>query len=461
MNRWIVGLGVAFLLLVLVVWGWRSMRSAAAYKAPIHRQASAIIRIDADRLTTAIAWNALWNPSYYRDLVKDTPEIADERPWRKTGVQLPAHIFLYSIAHATVDLPKGLLFGSLPVSDSILATDFLKRNLGLEADGSNSKVLKSDRLLVQRNEQRIYFAVSQSTILAYSDQIATVLAELADPEHAQPLNQSPWRTVKKTKGDLVYLKDNPIVIRFGNGKINFYALYPDVHGGEELLEQPMFSGENTLSVWASEGGLRMFRGLQIRFGTHTMEVDSLIRYGAGAYQLEWAGLVSQMDSVTRFEFDDNFDMVEVVEVEEKEVPDLLLTMGGDTPGLMRYLQRVGALDSMTMQVDRSLLPWFDLRAVAGADGRLLLKTMGGKLQEHSATVVQSNTVFYAYLDWKKARLQLDMPEMIARFVASLTSLEAEAHRNGAKTTRLTGEVLLEEREIHGLVAALQPLWSQF
>ena len=316
-----------------------------------------MVRIGVDALLVDVAWNALWNRTYYSGEQTEDPLEFSRNSWSQTGIIAPANVFLYQLDLSAQGVPTEVYFGSLPLTDSAEFAKWAHTQpvLHIQQDTLGT-FLYSEYILAVYDANRVYLALSPQKNTSARSAIRKATHTLMASEQWTTVEESSFRDIRKLNGDLVSMGTQQTTIEFKNGQIRFSLVHPLPHRSVANAGIPQFPASNTASFWMA--GLPSFlAGKTFQLGPFVLAGDSLLKYDRGNLMLEWKGTVMQQDTVISYDYDDNFEMQERKALIEKPAPEVYLSIAASN-GLSDYLRAEGILTAQG--VSREVMPLYQI-----------------------------------------------------------------------------------------------------
>ncbi|MGV3762904.1 hypothetical protein [Parapedobacter sp.] len=441
------------LLAAATCWGYWSYRQYRAGQTPIPRNATSVVRVHVDGLIRDIAWNALWNGAADRDTMAQAPAEFSLKAWKQLGIRIPANIFLYQVEHALASQFPSVHFGSLVVDDSTAFTKWLREKLGMEISSSkHGTIARSARALVVVQSTRALFALSPTVPRADLTALTEILANVLQQQGGQvAVSKSDFSEIIYDSGQVSGSGTHRFSIDFRKGSIAFNGSFETDYLPDRQEKTPHFADSNAVSLWIQERPAAFISGRQWDFGGYTLHGDRLLGYSKGPIIMEWKGTVTQQDTIVEFEYDDNFELVEIQRVVNKSVPEIYCSVLART-GLTDYLQAQGVLDTSTHTINRNALPLFRLGVSTLPSGYVQFHTARGPHPLPTPSN-RSNELLYLRVNFDRLT-QPGLPAGLAPYLQTMDLLELSGKPVTANKVGVHGTLYMKDGRRHSLIQLL-------
>lgn len=434
-------IGVVLVLIVTGLTLFLGIRQRNSYNAIVHKDAVSLLKVHTDGIVADLIWDGLWHRA---DSGRETQR--QGLMSLSTGLEIPANIFLYNFQEE-----PGVFFGTLSIENKQDFQQFISRHSGWESQaGDTLSRLSSDHFIAAYNTDEIAFALF-ITPREEASWVASRLVGLLKHEDQVPLQASSFGSQIKSKGHVNLLGKNKARLDFEKGWIRFALNAPlaEVQIPESYKQGN--SGFLRLSLSEALQGGRP----QWNLGPLTLSRDSLAKYNAGALQLWWKGSTLQKDVVIRYDYDDDFNPIEVADTIERKVPAIYGRWDARAEPIVRYLRTAGLLDTLNSRLNPEAFPMFALYAKPLNANQLYLGSVeGGERQVPEQDKAQENSnLFYLNLDVIAA--QEILPKTFNSFLEPLTSLELKADISKEKAWTLQGKVGMRKPSVNSLIQFLE------
>ncbi len=442
------------LLVAAAAWGYWTYRQHRSYQTPIPIEAKSVIRISVDALSVDLAWNVLWNRSYYQGKAHEKPMEFNRETLSQTGISVPANVFLYQLDSAATDASPALYFGSVPLADTAEFSNWLTKQSTLIVQRDTlGKFAYSDHVLAVYDANNVFFAVSPQKIASTLPVIRKKIDALMTSDAWSAVSESPFRDIQKSSGHIVIRGEQEAAIKFKKGRILFSFTHTLENPPTSGVIEPRFPESNTASLWIA--GIPSFlAGKPIEIGPYTLLGDSLLEHYQGNLIAEWKGTVKQQDTVISYDYDEDFTMHEREELVEKSVPEVYLSIAADD-GLLAYLQTQGMLGPQG--VNRDAMPLYQLYISAIPGGFLQFHT-ADRYSEIPAQHAANDRVLYLRINFGRMD-PASLSPMFTPYIQLFDHLEVSGRRTGEGNVSTQGTLRMHNTQINSLIQLVNALKS--
>ena len=434
------------LLLLIFFAGILKYRRYCAEQTAIPKSASSLIRINVDALYQTLAANMLSNPGYYfkSDFKKDSSAKVDKLA---TGLSIPASIYLYNLSQKS----SGTFFSRLEIKNINDFEHFIKNMLHLQvikkAEGVNIAKSQLGNFVICYNSKAVAFAFT--TKIENLDQPLLDILNLKD---AIKVNESPFKELLTLKQHVVFSnKDNNGWVDFKNGQIDFSNIFlteailtPDKPSHHKLNQG------STVSFWLN-ANLKPSPNKNYTFKNLKLEQDSLIKYYKGNLDFEWTNSITQTDSIITYDYNDDFEKVEKVSLQKRNIPAISVNIDSKGNDLKNYLAKQGLINLDSNTVNKAIFPLYKIFVNAETEN-LNFSTI--KKQSINTVKVPSTDFLYLNVDFIKLSKQLEMP-LITNYFKAAKRLEVKGKLVEGKKIKIDGQFELKNKDINALYQLLK------
>ena len=401
------------LLLLLAVYGLLQYRQYSSYQNRIHQRASLIFKINVDQMVKKRGLGNLKSDS--------------------RGFGVPANIFVYTVNNKSALT----FFCSLPVTDTAELKTYLK------------KVFKINHFIINargsvwgnNQDQSIKIAYdNKNVVVCYSlvkESVNDIMEELLAEKNF--LADKDVRVVRMKK------EDAPIVYDFKNysgqasisdHRILLNGMFPiEGLGVPDSCSRPAVLAKGlSISVWLN-ADLKRVLTKDFRVKDYVLEKDSLFKYYKGYAAIEVGNPVNQSQSVISYTYNDEFEKVEQLVQQEVKVPEITLSLRGNTSALVHYLQKQRIIGP-DYQLNKELFPLYE---VYGQYDNRALQFSTNKVRPMSSAFVATPCFFSAEVDFDQISKQNQFP-VLDSYIKDLSSLKVKAVRQNHRSAKVELEL---------------------
>ena len=341
-------------LLLLSFWGWLRYRQYSSWDIPVHRDIKMVARINTDDLIKMFVKEYGFRFSKKMKKKSTSPSASEN-----TGIYFPGNIFIYNISSRQ----SSTLFCTLPVYD---LTDFKKYaahrfhlqwkdSAGISV-GANS----SGNMSVACNDDHITFAFSRQ-----KEEVVSVLIEILSGKNLLSGNKKLVATLKEqstpvsgTNGSYTFtadLKGKSLLYRsLFDSTVSQYFTMEEHPVKESTSGKPL----TTISLHMYPSANTFKTVYQVK--EYSLVTDSVLKYYKGCVQLKIGPPVLRQDTITSYEYDDNFEKTEKKTITEVKVPSVSLDIASE-PALLHYLVQQGFVNDKN-NFNKNIFPLYNVEA---------------------------------------------------------------------------------------------------
>lgn len=436
---------IVLLLLIFFV-GILKYRTYCAEQTLIPKRATSLIRINVDALYQTLAANMLSNPGYYfkSDFEKDSPGKVDKLA---TGLSVPASIYLYNLSEKA----SGTIFSRLEIKNINDFENFINHILHLQViktpEGLNIAKSQLGNFVICYNSKAAAFAFATKI-----EKLDQPLLDILNLKDVVKVKDSPFNELLALKQHVVFSnKDNEGWVDFKNGQIDFSNVFLT----ESILTplKPLHHKLNpgsTVNFWLN-ANLKPGLNKSYTFKNFNLEQDSLIKYYNGNIDFEWTNSITQTDSIITYAYNDDFEKVEKVSLQKRNIPAISVNIDSKVNGLKNYLARQGLINLDSSTVNKNIFPLYKVFVNSGTEN---LNFTTVKNQNINTAKVPSTDFLYLSIDFIKLSKQLEMP-LITNYLKAAERLEVKGKLADGQKIRIDGKFEMKNEDINALYQLLK------
>jgi len=405
-------------LLLIVGYGYLQSRKYNSFKVHIHNGASLLLKVNVDGLLFEMGYGNKQNK-------KNVPR----------GLSIPANVFIYNL-HGKSPLT---FFCSLPVKDTAALSNYLSKVMnvsftGRNPDGELSGRSKDGRLTVLYDAKNIAFSYSvvkeNATVILNDILKGRNTLKNSDPK-IQQLKRSAahfFYTDEKYSGE-GNIKDNLLVM---TGSFPIAGLgVPD-----QSVENMNLIGKPVLKIWLNADLKKFLHRQSLALKNFTIPLDSIAKNYGGYAALELGNYTTQENQEVTYDYNDDFEKVELLKTKKVKVPDFVGVMKGKAIPLVNYLQKNNILQNNL--VNKDLFPLYNVYT-ENDESILLFST--AKTVTKSPAISNTTSFFSATIDFNQIRKFNQFP-ILNSYIDPFQYLKAKAKKQDASTGQFDLELKL-------------------
>jgi hypothetical protein len=435
MRRTLAILAVIIILLLVSVFAYLKFRQYKSFRYKIHKEASLIIKINADQIYATLIEDYLSNPEYYKNRKQDIAE---------SGLEIPGNIFIYTVYSKS----NKTYFCSLPIENITILKQFLKIRFGItEFTNAQSGITvghsKNKVLTVAFNNKTLSFAYSLN-----KEQVTDILVDIAEGRNLLPDTDSRVNELKKLDTHLSYVYDHYIgTAQFNKGVVNikgdFYFKQLNVKG--KAFKHRVFDNNAKLKTWLAADFLGNFRVDTSYIKNYKFEVDSLLKYYKGYADAELINTVNQKESIVTYEYNDDFEKTEVTTVKDVQVPEFNVYISTEVPPTTKYLGKIDVLLA-DRTLNKKVFPLYTIYNRILFDGLVLSTNRKNAVLANFAA-----TPYFFYLEANLNEVRkLNQFPLLTPHITTLKDIRIAASKLNEDTHHFDAVINFNDREINAL-----------
>ncbi|MFW0716714.1 hypothetical protein [Pedobacter sp. N23S346] len=446
MKKFFKIIAVIILSLLIFFVGIFKYRQYQANQVSVPLNAESVLKIGVDEMLESLAANMISNPGFYLKS-EDKQKLKKEKSKLSSSLKIPASLYLYFLQNQ----PKTAIFSRFEIKQLKDFETFLTHTLGFKVvkrpNGINFASARLGNVVICYNNEAAAIVVS-GEIKNFDSVLISILKE----ENFVKLGDSKFNKLKDLTNHIAYINNqNSFTADFKDGAINFNADFLT----ESILpaakpQHRTFNKESTASIWLNADFSKAAHKTY-QFKNTTIAQDSLLKYYKGYLDFEWTNSTPQTDSIITYEYNDDFEKVEKITLQKRQVPNFTLNIAADANGLKSYLSRQKIINLDSGTVNKSVFPLYKA-FVGGDDQQLYIGTTENiKVNENKE---RSTDFFSLDVNFRKLNAQINITG-VNRYLKSFNKLEVKGKSVNRHQIRLDGKLTLINENINSLYQLLK------
>ncbi len=440
-KRILVQLIAILLLLFVAFTTYLRIRRQNSYKNTIHQQAEAIIKISVDDMIKTILSDAITNPSYY--LKKRDKKDKKKKDKQDDGIKIPANIFIYNISSKH----PSTFFCSLKISDSVNAKQFIQKKIkDLHFKNYQNKMMvatsKNNTIIVAYNHKKIAIAYSPK-----KEEVTDILADILTKKNMLETSSDLIKKLEKQKNHITYTrKNNKIALNFKDGII---AIDGEIAAIKNLIipdkiTHKTFSENSILKMWLQADISKKLGNKPINIKNKTLHLDSILKNYNGYLAIEWKGFIPQKDTIISYSYNDDFEKVEEKTIQEKQVPEVYISVKSNTKSLYNYLKTDFITQDTTL--NKEIFPLYHTY-ISTTNQYFNIST--SKKPVFTDENKAAKPFFSLNINFEELNNQNQL-SFIQKYLQNLVQLETQAQKINNTTIELNGFLTFKNKNINAI-----------
>lgn len=396
---------LAILILVAVsVWGFMYYKRTQSFKIKVPAAAVTVVRINVEQIGIDL-------------LLSGGAKTSDRKKGgkkEKYGLELPFNVFLFGLK----DMPSNFLLSRWEISNKMDFLAFLKTSF----DYSHGVYVHNSKLFSCIYDEK---TVVMMTGIHPDEKMLAAAKEYMSGIHTIAFSESNWTNLRNAKDDIA------IAGHEGSGQLNFEngRIEAAWTSADTVQRSPVAPVAQNMAL-ALHAGSNLVADMSVLLQgrTDSIEWNRLQTVFANGYALYIHGRVSQQESVVTYDFDDNFEKVAKVSVQEKQVPAVYLyTTLASTQSLdiLREQSVIVPPDS----IRGNIFPLFGLQYTVNNAGRFLVSSHIAGADQKEVTVKEGNLFLSLWCNVDQLR-SLPVFSDAAAYLKAFKTLQVQGRKRG-------------------------------
>lgn len=424
------------LLLLFSFFGFLSYRQYSAYKVPVHAAAQTIIKVNVDDFIK------MFVSSYGINFKKKITgrDKKEKEPSLNTGIWVPGSVFVYNLA----SLRPTTLFCSIPVVDQQDFILYAQKKWKLTWQERNGIYFGSNTagtLTAACNKDFISLAWSPA-----KENVQSYLQEILSSQEFLKQHAAVAARLKDQASPLVAINgQSEATLNFSGNELMMHASLDSLAGiriPANFIQQPSKAETHSyisLNAFLSPSLFKTAYNIK----NYQLATDSILANLQGYINLQLGPNQVQKDSITSYEYDDNFEKVARLSVTDVQVPSMQLSVKA-SPGLLPYMQ-AKQIVSKEMELNREVFPLYQVKLQQ--QNNLLSFNTAGKFTNQTPTAAEN--FLDVKIDIAKTAAQLNLPFLDA-YLKNMLELQMQGTRKQEKLV-IDGKILFRGTAIKEII----------
>ncbi|MCX2475612.1 hypothetical protein OQZ33_14865 [Pedobacter sp. MC2016-05] len=450
MKKFLKIAAVILISLLILFLGTLKYRNYSANQIAIPKNTTSLVKISVDEILKTLAFNAISNPVHY--FKSDTGKNVG-RSFKRIdhGLSIPANLYLYTIK----DQPNTSFFARFKIRNLQNFEDFLSKAVGFKIKKVSNKLNYAKSVL---GNVAIWYD-EKSAAVVFSSQIANfdaVLKDVLNEKDFKEMSDGGFSQLIKSSSHVAFQENAQLAeLDFKSGEISFNGIFNTLEGMKiksGLNSHQPANTNHVMNFWLNADFERNIKK-EFKLKNVVIEQDSLVKYYQGNIDMEWINTIKQTDSIITYEYNDDFEKVQKVTLQQKDVPNVLINISADALPLKNYLARQNVIYLDSGVVNKSVFPLYQVFVGGNSKQLTLSTTKEPSLHQYS----QKNNNFLALnVNFKQLNRQVSLP-IISRYLESLKYLTVTAQATRDKKIAIQGKLEMNNQDINALYQLLTTL----
>ncbi|MEJ0101463.1 MAG: hypothetical protein WDO19_02410 [Bacteroidota bacterium] len=434
----------AIILLVLLFIGFLEYRQYSSYKVPVHAGVQTILKINADAFIESFLKEYGFN---FRKNI-NPPGKKETDSAASTGIYIPGNIFIYTLASKS----SSTLFCTIPLSDVADFKLFLLKKLGISVAGDGQQNMGTGfngQLTVLYSEEYAAFAYSPQ-----KEEVVSVLQDLLNKKNLIPRSDELIKKLKEDRSHIVYAVKNGIATAEFTGKqilLHAGLTIPDGLSIPLQSRKRSIDGNSYASLFLNMKPAVSFFKKIYNIKQYSIETDSLLPCFNGYADLEVTGFTTQNDTITTYEYNDNFEKTGKRTIATVQAPAINMVLNAG-PFFLTYLQKQQIV-TPEQSINREVFPLY----------HVAVQQLGQILHFNTADQPVINQQFVntpnfmeLNIDFKKLQPSLDS-SFLKKYITGITRLALYGKKGNNMEVSIQGSIDFDSSALKTAVEVIKSL----
>ncbi len=400
--------------------------------AAVPKSADSIIALDVKRITNTILWNIITTPSQWK-ISSNKSKKSDEVEW-KDIIDIPDFVLLFHIKEQPIttwytllkiknedNFTKGLLQQHFVQQDSSL---FLNTALGILLYKKEGKILVTN------------WATATKRDVAKVAEELFVQKEFIAKETLTKIVDANSHVAMHFTANKFFGKDGIVSANFDKGKIEIKGTLTPNNQLDFKENNFTYSANSLLTIGFTQPTASVYGLINDTVKTNiskamNLNIDSLLLKSNRYYQLDITSILPRIDSAITYTYDDDFNKVEKVVVNNVEEPAFEFSIVGDS---ISTILNNWQMDKKIEQTNNGnlFLPIPFVKSYCTKKNDSVLTIISNNYIQSPANK-NSNCLLFVHLLFAKAPISLlkYLPDYIQKAIVNLESLDLVAQKEKA------------------------------
>lgn len=409
-------------------WANAYFKNISTLQGLIHKEANSVFKIGVNHIKETIVLDALSTPLYYYKNASFKSSKKEKEP-KDAGINLRP----FNIVGFTVPKVDNTIFSVLKIDDSndfnIYIEKFAKEK-GVKIETSENKrysflELKKVGVICAWNTKKIVVSIASKNSLQAVQQV--FLDILIDDQVIQEKSNFWIEKLRNSDDHISYFnREGKLAVNFKDGEAVIQGSFNIKEAfSKEISILAMPNTSLSLHYDANfahkENKAKIVKALnKVSFFEKTnLSVTEFVNRTDGTFYIAMSGNTIQKDSIVTYTYDENFEKIEQLAIDEKKVPKLYLNLGQADKSLVDYLEQQGAISNKIF----TALPYYKIFTKEKG----LYTTFKTAENQEATNNMVSSYFLDAKVDFKKLEEDMEFPQ-ISPYLNLLSKLRCTARQ---------------------------------
>ena len=395
---------IVFAIVLVVLYLWRYKQSQV-FENRVPASASKVVNVNLRQIENHLLFDFLANPITYLKPRKRKDSLKKPRTSLTKGISIPQNVLFYTNSEEF----KNNWFSSIITINNLekLSRFLVKEKFAQRTEGNFVFYTKANVVLAIKDEQLIMGLKSDKKATIFQ-----LLISLFDVKDYLPEDDTILKPLINSESDVSFSSgDDWLEANFNKGVFELQGKLSSDLFVTNANQTPNANGIVSLSGKINRHNSTFKQFLAVKkekFNEIThLSLDSIVDKWNGKLNMNIASVEQKTDTIVSYEYDDDFNKVEIKSTQEKKIPSLGLTLGQEkSSSLSDYFYSKNAIQIIENDTVFTAIPIYKFLATDVEENFELYVT---KKEKQSASMVTNSKLNFYFNAEKYMESPLDIP----------------------------------------------------
>ncbi|WP_117879550.1 hypothetical protein [Aureibaculum luteum] len=395
---------IVFVIVLVVLYVWR-YKQAQIFENRVPANATNVVNVNLRQIENHLLFDFLTHPITYLKSRKKKDSIKIPRTSLTKGVSIPRNVLFYT---NPTDLNNNWFSSIVAINDTDELFKFLLKEGFKRSENEGIIFFSKDNFVLSIKGERLIIALKTNRKVPIN---ATILALFSEEDYLTK-DAEILKPIVNSSNDICFsLGEDELNANFKDGLFELEgSLKSDLFLANE---NPITDTDEVISMSGKvnrENALfeQFLTDKRDKFNAFThLSLDSIVNKWNGKFDMNITSIEQKTDTIVSYEYDDDFNKVEIKSTQEKSIPKLYLGLGQEsTSSLSDYFYSKNAIQIIENDTVFTTIPIFKFLVTNANDNFELRVNKRGNTSNEATKASKLNL----YIDVEKyVQNSLDIP----------------------------------------------------